>query len=166
MPESGRSHTDDNGGDGAGEKPQAAETRHKRWKLHRPPPSFAPAQRPGVCASLKAGPLSLSHRCFWSNVPWSFREGGQDRRLSSCVASWEANVMNVGGGGAGEQQETPWQRRRLGLLLISAVRNIREPDSGAGADAAFAQQNCRWQKPAGNGEMARAQPRPNTGKAS
>lgn len=58
-----------------------------------------PTQRPGIWASLKTGQLSFSHRCYWSNVSWSFKEGGWARRLSWCIIFWGAN-LNVGGRGS------------------------------------------------------------------
>lgn len=57
VPESGRSYrTDDNGGDSAGEKLQDIETGYKCKKVLRPPPSLAPTQYPGICASLSCPP--------------------------------------------------------------------------------------------------------------
>ena len=90
VPASGRSRTDDNGGDSAAEKPRDAETRDQSAKMLRPPPSCAPDS--------ETWNLGQSEVC-WSHVPWSFRGGGQGRQPLWCIVFWEINV-NVGDRGS------------------------------------------------------------------
>lgn len=91
MAESGLSHTDEKGrgpgrcwGESAGHRDQGQRQEGAQNLFH---------QRPGIFAGLNTRESSLSHRCHWGNISWSFRESGQGRGLSWCMVFWEANQI-------------------------------------------------------------------------